>query len=199
MKWQAKVGVIAGLLIVEFSTRDAIPFPWGLLMVLVVVALIWRFYDGFLRTAVGGLVGGAVAGLLVLGPGFRLAMRAVAIMDPGHPEEFSVGGTLFIVVGLGAVLGGIDGVLANLVRRAFNLRSAVFAGSILAVFVMVNLAFFSGEVSDELFQLGLSAWINIPLFSVVALGYGIAAMALADLAEGAMFRRGRTEKAKVPA
>jgi len=199
MRWQARVAVVTGLLIVEFSTRDAIPFPWGLVLVLVVVALIWLFYDGFLRTVAGGLVGGAVAGLLVLGPGFRLAMRAVAIMDPVHPEELTIGGTLFIVVGIGAVLGGIQGATANLVRTAFNIRSAVLAGSLLAVIVMVNLAFFSGEVSDELFHLGITPWINVPLFSLVALGYGIAAMALADLAEGVIFPQRRIEKSKVPA
>jgi hypothetical protein len=148
---------------------------------------------------VTGLVGGALAGLLILGPGFRLAMRAVAIMDPVRPEEFTLGGTLFIVVGVGVLLGGIHAVMANLLRKAFSIGSAVGGGSLLAALVMVNLTFFSGEVSDELFSLGISPWINIPLFSMIALAYGIGTMAVADLAEDAMFRRRRIEVEKVPA
>jgi len=163
------------------------------------VILVWRFYDGFWKTVVSGLMGGAVAGLLVLGPGFRLVMRAVAIMDPLQPEEFTIGGTFFIVVGIGVVLGGVNGLVANLLRKVFGIRSAVLAGTLLAAIVMVNLTFFSGDLSRELFDLGISPWINIPLFSVVALGYGIAAMAIADLAERAMFERRDMEKAKVPA
>ena len=199
MAWQAKLAVVAGVLLAGFAIGDVIPPPWGPIAILAVVLLVWRYYSGFWRAVVGGLVGGALAGLLILGPGFRLAMRAVALMDPIHPEEFTVEGTLFIVVGIGMVLGGIQGVMANLVRRAFSIDSAVVAGSLLGGLFMVDLTFFSGEISDELFALGISPWINIPLFSLFALGYGIAAMALADVAENVMFRRRRIELEKVPA
>lgn len=199
MVWQARLAVIAVVLIEGLSAGDVIPPPWGMITLLGGVVLLWRYYTGFWRTLVSGAVGGALAGLLILGPGFRVAMRAVAIMDPLHPEEFTLGGTLFIVVGVGVVLGGIQAVMANLVRRAFSIGSAVAAGCLLAAFLMVNLTFFSGEVSDELFDLGISPWINIPLFSVMALGYGIAAMALADRAQNVMFRRRRIQTEKVPA
>jgi hypothetical protein len=65
--------------------------------------------------------------------------------------------------------------------------------------MMIALTFFAGELSQELFDLGISAWINIPLFSLVALGYGIAAMAVADKAEAAMFTRRDRDREKVPA
>ncbi|HXV72254.1 MAG TPA: hypothetical protein VEB69_12760 [Acidimicrobiia bacterium] len=199
MSWQLKALATAGVLIAGLSMGDILAPPWGLLVVLTLVILLWRMHDGFLKTLVGGLVGGAAAGILILGPGFRVAMRAVALMDQARPEEFTVGGTLFIVVGIGAVLGGLNGAIVNLVRKAFGIRSAVVGGLMLATTVMVNLTFFSGDVSRELFDLGISPWINIPLFSVVALGYGIAAMAIAELAERAMFERRDMEKEKVPA
>lgn len=199
MSWQLKALATAGVLIAGLSMGDILPPPWGPLVVLTLVILLWRMHDGFLKTLVAGLVGGAAAGILILGPGFRVAMRAVALMDQARPEEFTVGGTLFIVVGIGAVLGGLNGAIVNLVRKAFGIRSAVVGGLMLATTVMVNLTFFSGDVSRELFDLGISPWINIPLFSVVALGYGIAAMAIAELAERAMFERRDMEKEKVPA
>lgn len=199
MSWQLKALATVGVLIAGLSMGDILAPPWGLLVVLTLVILLWRMHDGFLKTLVGGLVGGAAAGILILGPGFRVAMRAVALMDQARPEEFTVGGTLFIVVGIGAVLGGLSGAIVNLVRKAFGIRSAVVGGLMLATTVMVNLTFFSGDVSRELFDLGISPWINIPLFSVVALGYGIAAMAIAELAERAMFERRDMEKEKVPA
>jgi len=60
--------------------------------------------------------------------------------------------------------------------------------------------FFSGDISREIFELGISPWINIPLFGLVSLGYGIAAMAVADRAEVGMFQRqGRPEVEKVRA
>jgi hypothetical protein len=199
MAWLARLAVVAVVLLLGLSVGDVIPPPLAPLMIVALGLVLWRNYSGFLMAVVTGLVGGALAGLLILGPGFRLAMRAVAIMDPVRPEEFTLGGTLFIVVGVGVLLGGIHAVMANLLRKAFSIGSAVGGGSLLAALVMVNLTFFSGEVSDELFSLGISPWINIPLFSMIALAYGIGTMAVADLAEDAMFRRRRIEVEKVPA
>lgn len=199
MSWQAKTAAGAILVGSYVAMGDFVSGDIGLVLILLAAVAAWRYVDGFWRIVVAGLVGGAVAGLLILGPGFRLAMRAVAIMDPVHPEEFSVGGTLFIVVGIGAIMGGITGLTAHLARRAFGIASAVVAGSLLAVLEMAGLTFLSGDVSRELFELGISPWINIPLFGLFTLGYGIAAMAVADKAEAAMFSRSRKEREKVPA
>lgn len=199
VSWQAKTASAAVLIGSYASLGDILIGDLGLAIVLVAAIAAWRYVDGFWRIVVAGLVGGAVAGLLILGPGFRLAMRAVAIMDPVHPEEFSIGGTFFIVVGFGAIVGGLTGIGAHLARRAFGISSAVIAGSLLAALELGALTFFSGDVSRELFDLGVSPWINIPLFGLYILGYGIAAMAVADKAETTMFSRHGSDREKVPA
>lgn len=199
MSWKAKAASAAVLVGSYLAVGDAGVGGLGLAIVLVGAIAAWRYVDGFWRIVTAGLLGGAVAGLLILGPGFRLAMRAVAIMDPVQPEEFSIGGTLFIVVGIGAIMGGVTALTAHLARRAFGISSAVVAGSLLAALELVVLTFFSGGVSRELFDLGTSPWINIPLFGLFILGYGIAAMAVADKAEEAMFSRPGRDREKVPA
>ena len=199
MTWQARASTLTLLLVANFAAGDVIPAPWGIVVVLAALVITMLYYRGFWRAAAGGLIGGAVAGLLILGPGFRLVMRAVALMDPVHPEEFTLEGTLFIIVGIGGILGSIQAVTAHLARRAFGIESAVVAGMLLATFLMVQLIFFSGEVSQEIFDLGAGAWVNIPLFGLIALGYGIAAMAVADRVRSSLPTRRRTDRAKVAA
>ena len=162
--------------------------------------LVHRELGGFWRALVGGLVGGAVAGVLILGPGLRLAMRAVALMDPVHPEEFTVEGTFFIIILVGGIIGGITATVTNVLRWSLGMASPVWGGVLVAAVFMVDLVFFSGDVSREIFELGTSPWINIPLFGLYTLGYGIAAMAIADKAGSALFRRRDVARAsKVPA
>ena len=199
MTWQARASTLTLPLVANFAAGDVVPAPWGIFVVLAALVTAMLYYRGFWRAAAGGLIGGAVAGLLILGPGFRLAMRAVALMDPVHPEEFTLEGTVFIVIGIGGVLGAIQGATAHLARRAFGIDSAVFAGLLLATYMMVELTFFAGELSQEIFDLGLGAWVNIPLFGLIALGYGIAAMAVADRVESSLPTRRPTDRAKVAA
>ena len=178
----------------------AIPEVIVLPVFLVACYLVQRELGGFWRALFGGMLGGAVAGVLILGPGFRLAMRAVALMDPIQPEEFTVGGTLFIIILVGGIIGAITATVTNILRWSLGIASPVWAGALLGSLLMVDLVFFSGDVSDEIFQLGISPWINIPLFGLYALAYGIAAMAIADSVGRSMFsRRGDTELAKVRA
>lgn len=199
MTWQARASTLTLLLVANFAAGDVIPAPWGIVVVLAALVAAMLYYRGFWRAVAGGLIGGAVAGLLILGPGFRLAMRAVALMDPVHPEEFTLGGTVFIIIGIGGVLGAIQGATAHLVRRAFGIDSAVIAGLLLATYMMVELTFFAGELSQEIFDLGLGAWVNIPLFGLIAVGYGIAAMAVAGRVESSLPTRRPTDRAKVAA
>lgn len=161
----------------------------GPLLLAAVLVVAWRGMVGFWRTVVGGLLGGTLAGFLILGPGYRLAMRVVAIMDPTLEVEFSFPGTLLIVIGIGTIMGGVQAAVFQLVRRAFGVESAVWSGVVLGSVLMVDLTFFAGELSDELFELGAGAWVNIPLFGVVSVAYGIAAMAVADRAEAVVFAR----------
>ncbi|MGH8928896.1 MAG: hypothetical protein ACRDWH_11130 [Acidimicrobiia bacterium] len=115
---------------------------------------------------------GAVAGLLVLGPGLRLAMRVVAILDPIRPQEFSVEGTLFILIGIGAMFGGVFGVIGSISRVGFGLPTRA-AGSIPAVLVGVMIGLDS-ELRSEIVELGAGPWLNIPMFAAVAIAYGLA-------------------------
>lgn len=194
-----RVAALAAIVLSYVSVMGAIPEFFTLPLVLVTLYLVWRELPGFWRVLAGGIVGGAVAGLLILGPGFRAAMRVVAIMDSTMATEFSWGGTMFIVVGIGVIMGGITTTAFQLARRVFSVESAVVAGSVMAGAEMVILTFFSGELSNELFELGLGAWVNIPLFGLVILGWGIAAMALADRFEKAMFPRPVIQREKVRA
>lgn len=199
MTWKGRVAAIAVLITANLAGNDTIVPEIGLALVVAAVAAAWRYTAGFWGIVATGVLGGGLAGVLILGPGFRVAMRAVALMDPTIEPEFTLEGTVFIVIFIGAVLGGIQAISGNLLRRALGVESAVVAGSLLALMLMVGLAFLSGDISDELFQLGLSPWINVPLFSVIALAYGIAAMALADKFATRMFLSGRKEREKVPA
>jgi hypothetical protein len=75
-----------------------------------------------------GLLLGAGVGLVVLGVGGRIAMRAIALAN-NAPPGFSIGGTATVVF-LGVVSGGGGGLLyallCRLIPRRRILRSAVF-------------------------------------------------------------------------
>lgn len=189
MRWISKVAAGAMVLSTFVLISGAIPEIVALPVFLISGYLVNRHLRGFWRSVGGGLVGGVLAGLLILGPGFRLAMRFVALMDPVHPEEFTFGGTFFIIIGIGGILGGIVATVVNVLRRVLEIRSPFLGGLLLASVFMVDLVFFSGEISQEIFHLGISPWINIPLFGVYTLAYGVAAMAIADRFESWMTRK----------
>ena len=200
MSWVSKTGAVAMVIGAFLFFSGVIPEIIVLPVFLAAGYVVKRELKGFWRTLFGGFFGGALAGLLILGPGFRLAMRFVALMDPVHPEEFTLGGTFFIIVGIGGILGAISATVVNILRWVLAIGSPVWGGVLLASIFMVNLVFFSGDISRELFELGISPWINIPLFSIYALGYGIAAMALADLVASRLFpKRGVVLPEKVRA
>jgi hypothetical protein len=126
-------------------------------------------------------------------------MRVVALLEPGRELEFTVAGTFFIVVGVGGIMGGILSISGYLLRVALGIRSAIPAGLVLGTLVIGSFALGSDDVSREFFDLGAGPWVNIPLFGVFAMAYGIAAMALADRFRGEMFRASRTDREKVAA
>jgi hypothetical protein len=162
------------------------------------IALAWRFAERFWKTVGFGLAGGVIAGALIMGPGFRLAMRAVAIMDPARTPEFSVGGTMFIILGIGGMLGGVLGIAGNLIRKTVPVRSLVVAGVVLAAMEMAMLLA-DPELREEFFALGAGPWVNVPMFAVFAIAYGIAAMVIASRLETQAGRRAVTERERVSA
>jgi len=111
-----------------------------------------------------------MAGLLVLGPGLRIAMRVVAIIDPVRSPEFTVGGTMLIIIGVGVVMGGIFGVFGNVARSGFGIPSGA-AGLVPALLVMLMIGLDS-ELRSEIVELGAGPWLNIPMFGAAAVGYG---------------------------
>lgn len=132
----------------------------------------WRATPGFLRVTGRAAIAGVVSGLLVLGPGFRLAMRVVAIIDPATSPEFSVGGTMFLIVGFGGFMGLGTGVFATLIARGLGLPRV--ASVLLASVPVMVMLVLDSELSRELFELGAGGWMNVPMFSAVTVAHGVA-------------------------
>lgn len=200
MTVRGKLAAFGVVLTVILNMEDLVTPSVGLPLLLVAVLLAWRFTEGFWKTVAFGLVGGVIAGALIMGPGLRLAMRVVAIMEPTRTPEFSVGGTLFIIIGIGAIFGGVFAMAANLIRRAIPITSSIAAGVGLSVLVMTMLLI-EADLRAEFTDLGAGPWVNIPMFAIFVFGYGIAAMAIADYMEKQAASRASdvVETEKVPA
>lgn len=189
------VGIVAAAVL---SMTPLVPLA-GELLLLVGVGLGWWLVPGFWRSVLFGAIGGIVSGILVLGVGFRVAMRVVAILDPFRTPEFTLEGTMFILIGIGAIFGGIVGILANLARRGIRLNS-IIAAAILPAAVAMSLLLVGDETRRELFELGAGAWVNIPMFGLVAVLYGIAvAVTTRVLEERAATKQAVANKAEVQA
>lgn len=166
----AAAGVILALtaMVSQLGPMVGIPF------LLAAVVIGWRLLPGFWTTLLAGVAGGAVAGLFVLGPGLRLAMRAVAILDPGRNPEFTWGGTLIIIVFVGGISGVIFGVLAALLLRVAPRTLSV--GVVISGMMGMLLA--PGELRAEFVELGAGPWVNLPLFTAVVTAFAWVLVAL---------------------
>lgn len=133
------------------------------------VAIGWKYVPHFWRTLFRAAIAGGLAGVLVLGPGYRLAMRIVAILDQSMTPEFTVGGTVFLIVGIGAVFGGITAALVTLITRTFGARRAVAVT--LLTLVVIGTLFVDSEVFRELTELGVGPVLNVPMFLGVTVGW----------------------------
>jgi len=171
-------GLLLGLAVALALATTPISGPVAEGLVLVGVGLAWRLVPGFWRSVLYGAIGGVVSGLLILGPGLRLAMRVVAIIDPLRTPEFTVEGTMFIVIFIGGFFGGILGITANLARHGLELRSKMASATLPAMAVLAVLLT-AEDLRMELFELGAGAWMNIPMFGLVSLLYGAGAIATA--------------------
>lgn len=151
--------------------------PIALIVLVLVVLAAWRYLPGFWRTSGVGLISGAVAGALILGPGFRLAMRVVAIFDIRR-VEFTLGGTLFIILGIGVMVGGMFGIAAVFVRTGLRWPGRLTAG--VMTVALVGLLLLDPSLRSEFLELGAGPWLNIPMFTAVTFGYGLFANKLID-------------------
>jgi hypothetical protein len=123
-------------------------------------------------------------------------MRVVAVVDPVRSPEFTFGGTMFIIIGIGAVMGGIFGVLGNVARIGFNIPTR--AAGLVPALLVVTMIGLDSELRGEIIELGIGPWLNIPMFGAVAIGYGaVWALAVARFERRrlAMTRQGSREDA----
>jgi hypothetical protein len=170
MRWKAAIGTLLFLAAIPVAGSEQLGPVWSIALLVIGVGAAWLVIPGFWRSLFHGAIGGVVAGLLVLGPGLRLAMRVVAIVDPIRSPEFTVGGTMFIIVFVGVIMGGIFGLFGNVARRGFGIPSRV-AGLVPALLVVLMIGLDS-ELRGEVVELGAGPWLNIPMFGAIALGYG---------------------------
>jgi hypothetical protein len=170
MRWKPVLGALAFVAAIPLAASGLLGSVGSMAVVLIGVGAGWLLVPSFWRSALHGAIGGVVAGLLVLGPGLRIAMRVVAILDPVRSPEFTIGGTMFIIIGVGVIMGGIFGVIGNIARRGFGIPSRV-AALVPSLLVMLLIGL-DTELRSEIVELGAGPWLNIPMFGAVAVGYG---------------------------
>jgi hypothetical protein len=186
MQTHARLAAVVTAAAIVVATEDIVDPAIALALVAAAGAAAWRTVPGFWRSVLAGGVGGAVAGIVILGPGMRLAMRIVAVLDPLRTPEFTVEGTVFLVVAIGGVFGGVLGIVATLLRRGLDLSVRATTGAVTVLLMGLFLA--EPDVRAEFVELGAGPWMNVPMFTVVVLGYGYAAVRLAARLERARAR-----------
>lgn len=125
---------------------------------------------GFFGSLFRGGIAGGLAGVAVLGVGMRLAMRIVAITDPVRETEFTIEGTLFLVLIFGGMFGAITGVWARTSADALE-RPAL--APVLAFTAVAVLLIGDSEVRSEFVELGLGPLVNVPMFAAVVWAYAV--------------------------
>ncbi|HUF14802.1 MAG TPA: hypothetical protein VMQ46_02820 [Acidimicrobiia bacterium] len=170
MRWKPALGALLFIATIPVAVSELLGPVWSMAVVLIGIGAGWLLVPGFWRSSLHGAIGGVAAGLLVLGPGLRIAMRVVATLDPIRSPEFTVDGTMFIIIGVGVMMGGIFGVIGNVVRGGFGIPTRS-AGLVPALLVMLMIGL-DGELRTEIVELGAGPWLNIPMFGATALGYG---------------------------
>lgn len=178
--WSARFAPLGVVVTASVAAFGLVPPLVGITLVLVALGVAWRSTPGFWGMISSGLVGGVVAGLLILGPGFRLAMRVVAILDPFRVPAFTVEGTGFVMVAVGVIMGALQAATANLIRHSLRIESTRAGGILLGLVAVGLLLVAPPDIRSELFELGVGAVVNIPMFGGICLAYGLAAVALAD-------------------
>jgi hypothetical protein len=198
MDWKSGVAALVMITAIVVALSGVLGSAWSVGVVIGGLVIGWLLVPDFWSSLAWGAIGGVVAGLMILGPGFRLAMRVVSVLDPVRTPEFTVEGTIFIVVGLGGIFGGIVGALSNVFRKGFGLKWPLTA-AIPGLMVMLVL-FGDRGLRAELLELGAGPWVNIPMFAAFAGGYGVVAMRLSARMSATWDRRKAIPEAvEVPA
>lgn len=116
------------------------------------------------------MLAGLIAGIVVLTPGFRLAMRAVAIAEPTRQPMFSLDGTLVILLTVGCLAGAVVGAIGAVNIEVWRLRPG--ASWAFPALLMMALLFLVPDLRRELMTLGAGPWANIAMFGMVSAVYG---------------------------
>lgn len=116
------------------------------------------------------MLAGLIAGIVVLTPGFRLAMRAVAIAEPTRQPMFSLDGTLVILLTVGCLAGAVVGAIGAVNIEVRRLRPG--ASWAFPALLMMALLFLVPDLRRELMTLGAGPWANIAMFGMVSAVYG---------------------------
>ena len=161
------------------------------------LVVVWRLLPRFWQTLGIGALAGLIAGVLVLGPGFRLAMRVVAIADPVRVPEFTIDGTFFVMLFVGGILGVFGGVSYAFLDRGLDLSRRVI--SLVVSSFLLGLLLLSDGLREELLELGAGPWMNIPMFWLVAYLYASFAGWLVVRFERRWVKQESTEPAEVRA
>lgn len=106
-------------------------------------------------------------------------MRVVAILDPEKTPEFTLGGTMFILVFIGVVFGSIFGAISGVLRRVLRKAPRALVALIPAGLAMA-LIVADSELISELVELGAGPVVNIPMFGGIAYLYGLVLVSIVD-------------------
>lgn len=150
-----------------------------LLTLLVIDVLVLIYVRHLPRLIISGLVGGGLAGFVVLGAGSRLAMRFVSLT--GGRREVTVEGTMFLLIA-GTVFGAMVGIAIASALRVWPRRRrqvALVVGVVLALGLTLD-----SEAFAELLHEGAGGWLNFPMFEALPFLYAAAAVRLISRVEG---------------
>jgi len=123
------------------------------------------------RLVLSGLIGGGIAGLVILGGGGRFAMRIVSLT--GARREVTIEGTLFLLI-FGSFVGANIGVMLAALRRIrpVRVRSTALVLGVLGAFAL----FGPQDTRAEIFDDGFGVWLNAPMFLALLPGYAWGAL-----------------------
>lgn len=169
--------VLAGTIFMTFASIPDGPIGLWVAILVGVAWFAWKVTGNLWPAVARGAAGGAVAGVLILAPGWRAAMRIVSIMEPTSQSVFSISGTLGVIAGAGVLIGGVMGIIGALIGLAAESRSRRAMGTILGALVTGFLVVHP-DLGQEFAHRGGGLWINLLLFGVVAISYGLLAMAV---------------------
>ncbi len=136
------------------------------------------------KTAIGiGILSGLIVGFLAAGTGGRIVMRIIAIADPDTVTRFTLGGTLFLLLGMGlfgAILGGLAGLLFVAIRRWLPVPGPLKGLAFGALLLLgTGWLFFSGG-QDENFSDFEPPLLGVALFASLYLVYGLGVGAVVE-------------------